>query len=80
LLGDLQNAQMIPATPAELPLGLPAELLRRRPDVRRAEAEIIAQTARLNVGKAERYPKFVLSGRFARTHELLAEWPHRGVG
>lgn len=67
LLDDLQTAQLIPAAPAELPVGLPAELLRRRPDVRRAEAEIIAQTARLNVAKAERYPKFVLSGLLGHT-------------
>ena len=67
LLGDLQTAQSIPPAPAELPVGLPAELLRRRPDVRRAEAEIIAQTARLNVAKAERYPKLVLSGLLGHT-------------
>lgn len=67
LLAGLQNAQSALPVAAELPVGLPAELLRRRPDVRRAEAEIIAQTARLNVAKAERYPKLVLSGLLGHT-------------
>jgi len=67
LLSDLQTAEPIPATPAEVPVGLPAELLRRRPDVRRAEAEIVAETAKLGVARSELYPKFELSGLLGRT-------------
>ncbi|HEY2971996.1 MAG TPA: efflux transporter outer membrane subunit [Pyrinomonadaceae bacterium] len=71
LLSDLQAVEPIPATPREVPVGLPSELLRRRPDVRRAEAEIIAQTAKLGVAKSELYPKFQLTGLLGRTATSL---------
>jgi len=67
LLAELYAAQPIPTTPAEVPVGLPAELLRQRPDVRRAEAEIVAETARLGVARSELYPKFELTGLLGRT-------------
>ena len=52
----------IPATPVELAVGIPAETLRRRPDVRRAERELAAQTARVGAATAELYPEFNLPG------------------
>ena len=67
LVTELQTAEPIPAIPPEVPVGLPSELLRQRPDIRRAEAEIIAQTARLGVAKSELYPKFQLTGLLGRT-------------
>jgi len=45
-----------------LPLGLPAELLARRPDVRRAERQLAAATARVGVATADLYPHFMLTG------------------
>jgi len=42
--------------------GIPADLLRRRPDVQRAERELAAQTARIGVAMADLYPKFTLTG------------------
>ena len=45
-------------------IGLPAELLRQRPDVRRAERELAAQTAQIGVATAELYPRFALTGTF----------------
>jgi NodT family efflux transporter outer membrane factor (OMF) lipoprotein len=42
--------------------GIPADLLRRRPDVRRAERELAAQTARIGVAVADLYPRFTLTG------------------
>src|SRR5262249_57196228 len=56
----------LPPVPSEIPIGLPPELLRRRPDMRRAEAEILAEAARLGVARSELYPKFVLSGALGR--------------
>jgi len=44
--------------------GLPADLLRRRPDIRRTERELAAQTARIGVATADLYPSFTLSGVF----------------
>lgn len=67
LLAELHTAEPIPAPPPEVPIGLPSELLRRRPDIRRAEAEIVAQTARVGVARSELYPKFQLTGLVGRT-------------
>ena len=67
LLAGLRTAGPIPPVPSEIPIGLPSELLRRRPDIRRAEGEIIAEAARLGVAKSELYPKFVLSGALGRS-------------
>ncbi len=46
----------------ELAIALPAELLRRRPDVRRSERELASQTARIGVATADLYPSFSLTG------------------
>jgi NodT family efflux transporter outer membrane factor (OMF) lipoprotein len=46
----------------EVAVGVPADLLRRRPDVRQAERKLAAQTAQIGVATAELYPKFSLVG------------------
>jgi outer membrane protein TolC len=43
-------------------IGIPAELLRRRPDVRRAEREVAAQSAMIGIATADLYPAFSISG------------------
>jgi NodT family efflux transporter outer membrane factor (OMF) lipoprotein len=62
LLEELSPASSIPITPPEVPTGLPSEMLRRRPDIRRAEAQIHAATARIGVAAADLFPKFNLAG------------------
>jgi multidrug efflux system outer membrane protein len=52
----------IPSVPLKVAVGVPADVLRRRPDVRRTERELAAQTARVGVVTADLYPKFSLSG------------------
>jgi NodT family efflux transporter outer membrane factor (OMF) lipoprotein len=52
----------IPDPPDSVAVGLPAELLRRRPDVRRAERQLASQTALIGAAKADLYPTFSLSG------------------
>ncbi|HPO38257.1 MAG TPA: efflux RND transporter permease subunit, partial [Kiritimatiellia bacterium] len=52
----------IPAAAPRVVLGIPADLLRRRPDVRAAERRLAAQTARIGVAEADRYPTFRLTG------------------
>ena len=65
LMGELSVAQPIPLAPPEVPVGLPTDLLRRRPDVRRAVAQLHAATARIGVAEADLYPRFSLTGEFA---------------
>ena len=52
----------LPVTPPVIPVGLPSDLLRRRPDVRRAERQLAADTAVIGVATAELFPKFSLLG------------------
>ena len=61
---DLIREAPIPPTPPEIPVGLPSDLLRRRPDIRRAEAQLHAATARIGVATADLFPKFNLAGSF----------------
>ena len=58
----LVGQKRIPAVPAEVAVGVPAELLRRRPDIRLAERQLAAQSPRIGVAKAELYPAFNLLG------------------
>jgi multidrug efflux system outer membrane protein len=59
---QLENYKSVPVVPLKVAVGVPADVLRRRPDVRKAERELAAQTARIGVAIAELYPKFTLIG------------------
>lgn len=62
---DLMRAPApIPAAPEQILVGIPADLLRRRPDIRAAEQKIIAQNARVGVAIGNLYPIFMLNGSF----------------
>lgn len=52
----------LPRTPDKVAVGVPAEVLRRRPDIRSAELNAAAQCARIGVAKADLYPSFSLLG------------------
>jgi NodT family efflux transporter outer membrane factor (OMF) lipoprotein len=62
LTAELSAPAELPAVAPAIPVGLPAELLRRRPDVRRAEHELAATTAEIGIEVAELFPKFSLIG------------------
>jgi NodT family efflux transporter outer membrane factor (OMF) lipoprotein len=62
LASELAGEAAIPSPPAELLVGVPADLLRRRPDVRRAERELAAETARIGAAQAELLPRLTLVG------------------
>jgi len=62
LLQELSDPSALPVAPPEIPVGLPSELLRRRPDVRRAERQLAAATARVGVATADLFPRFFLTG------------------
>jgi multidrug efflux system outer membrane protein len=59
---ELSGTGPIPAPPPEVPVGLPSDLLLRRPDLRRAERQLAAETARIGQVKADLFPKFFLTG------------------
>ncbi len=62
LTTKLEAAQPIPPVPPAVPVGLPSELARRRPDIRRAEAQLHAATADIGVAEGDFFPKVTLSG------------------
>lgn len=62
LAEKLAAPQPIPTVPPLVSVGLPSELLRRRPDIRRAEAQLHAATARIGVAIADLFPRFSLTG------------------
>jgi multidrug efflux system outer membrane protein len=59
---ELRPSAPIPVTPVRVAVGIPADCMRRRPDIRQAERELAGQTARIGVATAELYPKFSLLG------------------
>ena len=56
------NPASIPSAPVNVTIGIPAELLRRRPDIRAAERQLAAQSALIGVAAADLYPRFGLAG------------------
>jgi NodT family efflux transporter outer membrane factor (OMF) lipoprotein len=52
----------VPVTPRDVVVGVPADLVRRRPDVRRAERQVAAQSARIGVAVSDLYPHFSVLG------------------
>jgi multidrug efflux system outer membrane protein len=74
LLRELLKEGSIPPVPPEVPIGLPSELLRRRPDVRRAESELAAATARIGVATAALYPNFSLTGALGLQSTNLSDF------
>lgn len=74
---DLQSllgaARAIPAAPTSVAVGIPADLLRRRPDVRAAEMAAAAQSARIGVSQANLYPSFAISGSLGLAGEGFSD-------
>ncbi len=62
LRSELATARPVPPVPPRVPVGLPSELARRRPDVVQAEAQLHAATATIGVAVAAFYPTVTLSG------------------
>lgn len=59
---ELQVEQPVPHPPLEVAVGVPADTIRQRPDIRMAEQEIVYQTALVGVATSDLYPRFTLSG------------------
>ncbi len=65
LLSELEKERPIPMLSPDTPIGLPSDLLRRRPDVRAAERQLAAATARIGEATADLFPRFSLTGSFS---------------
>ncbi len=76
----LGEGREMPALPARVPVGLPSEIVQRRPDIRRAEAHLHAATASIGMAKADFYPRITLNGSAGfQSLQLsnLADWASR---
>lgn len=63
LVDQLAAPAPLPGTPPIVPVGLPSDLLRRRPDIRRSEQQLHAATARIGVAIADLFPRFSMVGQ-----------------
>src|SRR3989454_3592818 len=66
LRGEIEKTNPIPSGGPDVEVGLPSDLLERRPDIRRAEAQVAASTARIGEAKADLFPRFLLTGTAGR--------------
>ena len=71
LAAELSNTAPLPAAPPDVPTGLPSGLLERRPDIRRAEAQLVAATAHVGEARADYFPRFSLTGAAGRESTQL---------
>lgn len=76
LTGRLGPGAGIPTAPPELALGIPADLLRRRPDIRRIERQTAAQSALIGVAKADFFPRLSLLGSIGVQAESFSDLFH----
>jgi NodT family efflux transporter outer membrane factor (OMF) lipoprotein len=82
LRSELIGVGPVPPVPPRVPIGLPADLARRRPDIREAEARLHAATAQIGVAVADLYPTLVLNAQGGLQSEDLAalsNWASRFV-
>jgi NodT family efflux transporter outer membrane factor (OMF) lipoprotein len=70
---QLAKASGIPHIPVDIAVGIPADMLRRRPDVRQAESLAMAQNALIGLAKADLYPSFSLSGSIGVSANTLGD-------
>ena len=63
---ELETSAPVPVVPPEVPVGLPSDLLKRRPDICRADDEIAAAAANVKAARADYFPKFTLFGSAGR--------------
>ncbi len=74
LTARLAPAANIPAVVPDVPMGLPSDLLRRRPDIRRAERQLAAATARIGEATSDYFPKFTLNGSIGQESQKASHF------
>jgi NodT family efflux transporter outer membrane factor (OMF) lipoprotein len=80
LSGTLSERRPIPVTPTDIVSSVPADVMRRRPDIRRAERRLAAQTAQVGVATAALYPSLSLSGSFGVSADSLGSLMSNSLG
>lgn len=78
LWGEVVKETEIPTLPPEVLVGLPSDLLRRRPDIRRAERQLAAATAQVGAAMADLFPRFSLTGITGLQSVSASDWLSRG--
>ncbi|HSE86146.1 MAG TPA: efflux transporter outer membrane subunit [Candidatus Binatia bacterium] len=78
LWNELAKETEIPGLPPEVLVGLPSDLLRRRPDIRRAERQLAAATAQVGAATADLFPKFFLTGVAGLQSVSASDWINGG--
>jgi NodT family efflux transporter outer membrane factor (OMF) lipoprotein len=74
LVERLSPSGDLPALPEQTPAGLPSDLLRRRPDIRQAEAQLHSATAQIGVAVAQLFPQFSLTGSVSWQSSQVKTW------
>ncbi len=74
LLVQLSPTGTLPGIPAQIPAGIPSDLLRRRPDIREAEAQLHSATAQIGVAVADLFPAFSLTGEVDWKNNQFGSW------
>jgi len=72
-LGAKLGSAPIPTAPAEVAAGIPADLVRRRPDVRRAERQAAAQSAQIGVAETDFYPHISITGTIGYSAQQIKD-------
>ena len=70
----LDEPLALPAPPATIAVGIPADVVRRRPDIRAAERRLAARTAAIGVAEAALYPQLSINGQIGFEALSFSEW------
>jgi NodT family efflux transporter outer membrane factor (OMF) lipoprotein len=79
IVKELAPKAMVPAVPGAVAMGLPVDLLRRRPDIQQAERELAGATARIGIATADLFPSIALSGSIGFQRQQAPGLPTAGA-
>ncbi|HEX3720767.1 MAG TPA: efflux transporter outer membrane subunit [Verrucomicrobiae bacterium] len=74
LLEEFSAQTPIPAAPPQVPVGLPSDLIQRRPDIQQAERQLAAATAQIGVATSDLFPQFSLTGQAGLESIYASDW------
>jgi len=80
VLDEMQKVKPLPAPPDLVPVGLRSDILRRRPDIQRAERDLAAETADIGVALSDLFPRFFLTGDIGSQARVFGDLFSAGSG